>query len=84
MASARILVADDDPSVLESLSGVLRDSGFEVAAADGREALFRELSGGTPDLLLADARSSLPRPASVSAPRLKFLSVAIEIPIRHD
>src|SRR5690349_23357473 len=27
MASARILVADDDPSVLESLSGVLRDSG---------------------------------------------------------
>jgi two-component system cell cycle response regulator len=54
MASARILVADDDPSVLESLSGVLRDSGFEVAAADGRDSLFRELNGGTPDLLLLD------------------------------
>jgi two-component system cell cycle response regulator len=54
MAHARIIVADDDPSVRESLSGVLRDSGFEVSAADGRDSLFRELNKTTPDLLLLD------------------------------
>jgi two-component system cell cycle response regulator len=55
VANARILIADDDPSVLESMSGVLRDSGFDVAAADGRDSLMRELLGnGSPDLLLLD------------------------------
>jgi two-component system cell cycle response regulator len=54
VANARILIADDDPSVLESMSGVLRDSGFDVSAADGRESLMRELGHGTPDLLLLD------------------------------
>lgn len=54
VGNARILIADDDPSVLESLSGVLRDSGFDVAAADGRDALMRQLLNGTPDLLLLD------------------------------
>lgn len=54
MGNARILIADDDPSILESLSGVLRDSGFDVSAADGRDSLMRELGNGTPDLLLLD------------------------------
>lgn len=54
MSNARILIADDDPSVLESLSGVLRDSGFDVSAADGRDSLMRELGNATPDLLLLD------------------------------
>jgi len=54
MANAHILIADDDPSILESLSGVLRDSGFEVSAADGRDSLMRELGHATPDLLLLD------------------------------
>jgi two-component system cell cycle response regulator len=52
--AARILVADDDPSVLESLTGVLSDSGFDVSAATGRESLFRELQKVAPDLLLLD------------------------------
>ncbi len=52
--AARILIADDDPSVLESLSGVLRESGFDVTAADGRDSLMRELGRATPDLLLLD------------------------------
>ena len=55
--TARILIADDDPSVLESLTGVLRDSGFDVAAADGRDALMHELGNSTtPDLLLLDSK----------------------------
>ena len=54
MGSARILVADDDPSVLESLSGVLRDSGFDVCSATGRDSLFLEMQKALPDLLLLD------------------------------
>ncbi|HEY2849029.1 MAG TPA: diguanylate cyclase [Gemmatimonadaceae bacterium] len=54
MTLARVLVADDDPSVLESLSGVLRDSGFEVSSATGRDTLFSELHRIIPDLLLLD------------------------------
>ena len=54
MGSARILVADDDPSVLESLSGVLRDSGFDVCSATGRDSLFLEMAKALPDLLLLD------------------------------
>jgi two-component system cell cycle response regulator len=54
VSSARILVADDDRSVLDSLSGVLRDSGYDVAAANGRDSLFAELQKGAPDLLLLD------------------------------
>jgi two-component system, cell cycle response regulator len=54
MARARIVVADLDPSTVESLSGVLRDSGFDVAAADGRDALHAELNRATPDLLVLD------------------------------
>ena len=52
--SPRVLVADDDPSVRDSLSGVLRDSGFDVASADSKESLFRELDACVPDLLLLD------------------------------
>jgi two-component system cell cycle response regulator len=55
MSNARILVADDDPSVIASLSCVLRDSGFEVSTASGREGLFEELQRTMPDLLLLDA-----------------------------
>ena len=52
MPTARILVADDDPSVLESTSGVLRDAGFDVRGATGRESLFSEMDRAVPDLLL--------------------------------
>jgi two-component system cell cycle response regulator len=54
MPNAQILVADDDPSVLESISGVLRDAGFDVRGATGRESLFIEMDRAAPDLLLLD------------------------------
>jgi CheY-like chemotaxis protein len=49
-----ILVADDEPAILDLLVEVLRDEGYAVlAAADGPEVL--ELLGrGRPDLLLMD------------------------------
>jgi CheY-like chemotaxis protein len=54
MTAAKILVAEDDPSVRLTLEFVLSDEGFEVLlAADGQEALemARELR---PDAILLD------------------------------
>jgi two-component system, OmpR family, response regulator len=50
----RILVVDDEPSIVDAVATALRYEGFEVAqAADGREALdaTRELD---PDLIVLD------------------------------
>jgi two-component system cell cycle response regulator len=55
MPESRILVADDDPNVLNSLSAVLREQGFAVSTARGEGQLIDELSVHAPDLLLLDA-----------------------------
>jgi two-component system KDP operon response regulator KdpE len=50
----RILLVDDDPSLLVVLAEQLSDDGYEVATArDGQEAL-RRLEAGWPDLILLD------------------------------
>jgi DNA-binding response OmpR family regulator len=50
----RILLVDDDPSLLVVLAEQLHDDGYEVATArDGQEAL-RRLEAGWPDLILLD------------------------------
>jgi two-component system response regulator MtrA len=50
----RILLVDDDPSLLVVLAEQLHDDGYEVATArDGQEALHR-LEAGWPDLILLD------------------------------
>lgn len=48
-----ILIADDDAAILDSLTLILEDSGYEVrATSDG--AIVRELDRELPDLLLLD------------------------------
>lgn len=54
MPNSRILVADDDPTVLQSVSWVLREQGYEVATAQGGAQLFDQLTAQAPDLLLLD------------------------------
>lgn len=52
--SARILVVDDEPSVVNLIAYNLRKAHYEVlTAVDGREAL-QEASTGEPDLVLLD------------------------------
>ncbi len=51
---ARILVADDDASVLESISWLLRENGYDVTSVNGGNACLDELGRSTPDLLLLD------------------------------
>lgn len=54
MMRQRILVVDDDPTLRETLTEVLREDGFEVRSArDGREALD-QLDGWTADLVVLD------------------------------
>jgi len=54
IANTRILVADDDPAVLQTVAWVLKEQGYDVsAAADGR-TLFERLERDAPDLLLLD------------------------------
>src|SRR6202046_5594581 len=52
--SARLLVVDDEATILELLSGSLRLAGFEVmTTASGAEAV-RAAASGRPDLILLD------------------------------
>jgi two-component system nitrogen regulation response regulator NtrX len=49
-----ILIVDDEPSILQSLSGLLSDEGFEImTAANGYEAL-KIIDIESPDLVLLD------------------------------
>lgn len=49
-----ILIVDDEPSILRSLSGILMDEGFEtMTATNGYEAL-QCVEAQTPDLVLLD------------------------------
>ncbi|UCD91322.1 MAG: sigma-54-dependent Fis family transcriptional regulator [Desulfobacterales bacterium] len=49
-----ILIVDDEPSILKSLSGLLSDEGFEIeTASNGYEAL-KIIDAESPDLVLLD------------------------------
>jgi two-component system nitrogen regulation response regulator NtrX len=49
-----ILIVDDEPSIVQSLSGLLTDEGFEVTTAgNGYEAL-QQIESNSPDLVLLD------------------------------
>jgi len=49
-----ILIVDDEPSILQSLSGLLADEGFEIkTASNGYEGL-KIVEEGSPDLVLLD------------------------------
>jgi two-component system nitrogen regulation response regulator NtrX len=49
-----ILIVDDEPSILQSLAGLLIDEGFDVCtASNGYEAL-KTIESESPDLVLLD------------------------------
>ena len=51
----RVLIAEDEANIVESLSFILQRAGFEVASvADGDAALVRMRSLSPPDLLILD------------------------------
>ena len=55
MAKARILLADDDPRVVQVVSRYLDLEGFDVEAVpDGETAVERATTGAPPDLIILD------------------------------
>ena len=54
MANERILVADDDASVRETVCWVLREHGYDVLAVSSAAEVFVALEQRVPDLLLLD------------------------------
>lgn len=57
MKQFRILVVDDEETIRESLSTVLREEGYETdAAADGKEALLKIERDGNYDVIISDIK----------------------------
>ncbi len=54
MATSRILVADDDEAVLESVTWLLQENGYDVVPANGGTACLEQLERRAPDLILLD------------------------------
>lgn len=51
---AAILVVDDEPGVRSSISGVLKDEGFDVDTAESGEACLEKATGGSYDVIVLD------------------------------
>jgi two-component system, NtrC family, nitrogen regulation response regulator NtrX len=49
-----ILIVDDEPSILRSLSGLLTDEGFEVITANNGYEALKVIDAEAPDLVLLD------------------------------
>src|SRR2546423_3125075 len=54
LAAAKILVADDDQSLVRTLMWILKENGYEVIVAPGGEGLMGKLEEERPHLLLLD------------------------------
>ncbi len=57
MNKKRILIADDDQSILEVMQLILEDEGYEVATSVDGEDIYK-MKGDFPDVLLLDIRMS--------------------------
>ena len=53
-AGSHILVVDDDPAILHTLTWILKEHGYDVSSADGGDTMLEQLAARTPDLLLLD------------------------------
>jgi len=56
MSDIRVLVVDDEQSMRELLGIMLRQAGYQVAAADGGEAAIQMLKSESFDLVVTDLR----------------------------
>jgi two-component system cell cycle response regulator len=54
MSSARILLADDDAAILQTLTWLLREHGYDVTAVSDGQRVLKEMEQATPDLVLLD------------------------------
>ncbi|MBI3803808.1 MAG: sigma-54-dependent Fis family transcriptional regulator [Nitrospirae bacterium] len=70
--SENILIIDDEPAILSTLSGVLMDEGYSVSTVENGAAALREVQGNPPALILLDIW--MPEPDGIETlKRLKTL-----------
>src|SRR3989454_564636 len=53
-SATRVLVADDDASLVQTLTWILKENGYEVAVCPGGDGLFAKLEEIKPAILLLD------------------------------
>src|SRR5215216_5723786 len=52
LGGARILVVDDDPGMLQTITWILKEHGYDVASAQGGDGMWEQLEARLPDLVL--------------------------------
>jgi len=81
MASARILIVDDDPDITEAMRVVLDHRGYQVdSAADSTMAMER-IKAKRPDLIILDVMMTTPQEGFVLSRELKRDPATKMIPI---
>jgi CheY-like chemotaxis protein len=81
MASARILIVDDDPDITEAMRVVLEHRGYRVdSASDGVKAMER-IKAGLPDLIILDVMMTTPQEGFALSRALKQDPSTQKIPI---
>ena len=71
MASARILIVDDDPDITEAMRVVLEHRGYEVdSAAESVQAMER-IKTRRPDLIILDVMMTTPQEGFVLSREFK-------------
>jgi DNA-binding response OmpR family regulator len=50
----KVLVVDDSPAMVDSLTGAFEDAGYDVGSAVDGEEVFRKMAALDPDALLLD------------------------------
>ena len=52
--NTRILLVDDEPAILNALTGILEDEGYDIAVAKSGQDALKLLKSDPPDLVLLD------------------------------
>lgn len=51
---AKVLITEDEPNIIESLTFILKRAGYEVAAVTDGEAALQHLRADRPDVMILD------------------------------
>ena len=52
--AVKVLITEDEPNIIESLTFILKRAGYEVAAVSDGEAAMQELHAHQPDVMILD------------------------------
>jgi len=76
---SKVLIVDDDPDIVDSVSLVLQAEGFAVASATSREDGMKQVDKEKPDLIILDVMMEQPDDGFVVAQDLRHRGVKTPI-----